>query len=116
MNLTCDMTMDLVSVYKDGLASNDTKKAVEEHLKNCPECRKFYRLYDSVDSKKPDSSSDVLEMDSYSDYNYSQLSKRLRKTHNRNIMIMVGIATAAAALTAVNILKFMRGNNNNANQ
>lgn len=115
MNLTCDMTMDLVSVYKDGLASADTKAAVEEHLKNCPECRKFYRLYDSEGSKSPESSNDIIEMDSYSDYNYSELSKRLRKKHNRNLMLMIGIAGAAATLTAVNILKFISRNNNNNN-
>ncbi len=40
--------MDCVSIYKDGLASEGTKKAVETHLKECPDCKKYYRQYDSI--------------------------------------------------------------------
>ena len=40
--------MDCVSIYKDGLASEGTKKAVESHLKECPDCKKYYRQYDSI--------------------------------------------------------------------
>ena len=108
--------MDLISVYKDGLASAATRAAVNEHLKHCPKCRKYYKLYDPVDIKPHDFSGDFIDMDSFSDYNYSQLSKRLRKKHNRNLTIMVGIAGAAATLTAINILRFMSGNNNDGNK
>ena len=36
MNLSCNVVMDLTSLYKDGLASAETVKAVREHLKECP--------------------------------------------------------------------------------
>lgn len=48
MSLNCDIVMDCVSIYKDGLASEGTKKAVESHLKECPDCKKYYRQYDSI--------------------------------------------------------------------
>ena len=48
MNLNCDIVMDCVSIYKDGLASEGTKRAVETHLKECSDCKSFYRQYDSI--------------------------------------------------------------------
>ena len=48
MSLPCNVVRDLVSIYKDGLASEETSDAVELHLKQCPDCRKYYREYDSI--------------------------------------------------------------------
>ena len=45
--------MDCVSIYKDGLATEGTKKAVDAHLKECPECKKYYRQYDSIRHPAP---------------------------------------------------------------
>jgi Predicted integral membrane protein len=42
--------MDCVAIYKDGLASEATKKAVDAHLKECADCRKYYKQYDSINS------------------------------------------------------------------
>jgi len=50
MNLDCDIVMDCVSIYKDGLASEKTVKAVNEHLKECRDCRKYYKQYDSINN------------------------------------------------------------------
>ena len=43
MHITCDMAMDLAGLYKDGLASEDSTRAVEQHLKECPFCRRYYK-------------------------------------------------------------------------
>lgn len=51
MNLTCDIVQDLVSIYKDGAASAGTAEAVEAHLKQCGDCRRYYRQYDSINRK-----------------------------------------------------------------
>ena len=45
MNITCDMAMDLIALYNDGLASEDSRRAVDEHLKSCPECSAAYASY-----------------------------------------------------------------------
>ena len=46
MNLNCDITKDLVSLYKDGIVSRATKIVILKHLCQCPDCRKYYRAYD----------------------------------------------------------------------
>ena len=45
MNITGDMAMDLIALYNDGLASDDSRRAVDEHLKSCPECSAAYASY-----------------------------------------------------------------------
>lgn len=45
MSLNCEMTMDLIALYHDGLASASTKAAVADHLKHCPQCRENYAQY-----------------------------------------------------------------------
>lgn len=38
------MCMDLIPLVKDGVASEDSKMAVEEHVKTCESCRAFYNI------------------------------------------------------------------------
>lgn len=40
--ITCDMCMDLLPLVKDGIASEDSRLAVEEHIKDCEACKKRY--------------------------------------------------------------------------
>lgn len=110
MNLPCDVVMDLVGLYKDGLASNESKAAVDEHLKECAQCRKYYKMYDSIEKSTKNQQEPVLDLDSYSDYNFSDVSKRLRKKHNRNLLLMSAIAGTAVVLTAVNLTKMLNNN------
>ncbi|MBR6740036.1 MAG: zf-HC2 domain-containing protein [Clostridia bacterium] len=39
MKLPCDIIQDLLALYEDGVCSEETKTAVEEHLKECHGCR-----------------------------------------------------------------------------
>ncbi len=40
--ITCNMCADLMPLVKDGIASEDSRQAVEEHLKTCETCRALY--------------------------------------------------------------------------
>lgn len=37
--ITCDICMDLMPLVKDGIASEDSRKAVEAHISHCESCR-----------------------------------------------------------------------------
>ena len=41
MNENCDLFRDLYDLYNDGICSEDSKCFVEDHLKECEECRKL---------------------------------------------------------------------------
>ncbi|MEG1650694.1 MAG: zf-HC2 domain-containing protein [Oscillospiraceae bacterium] len=40
--ISCDICMDLLPLVVDGVASEDSKNAVLEHVKTCDECRFYY--------------------------------------------------------------------------
>ena len=37
--VSCNIIKDILPLYLDGVVSDDTKKMVEEHLKECDQCR-----------------------------------------------------------------------------
>ena len=39
MNISCEMIKDLLPLYSDGVCSEESKKAVEEHISKCRECK-----------------------------------------------------------------------------
>ena len=49
MKYECEMIKDLLPLYKDGVCSASSTKAVEEHISECPECTKILEeLKDTV--------------------------------------------------------------------
>ena len=40
--ISCDICMDLMPLVKDEVASDDSKKAVYEHMKSCENCKNVY--------------------------------------------------------------------------
>lgn len=40
--ITCDLCMDLIPLVKDGVASEDSKNAVERHIASCEVCSALY--------------------------------------------------------------------------
>lgn len=40
--ISCDMCMDLMPLVNDGVASDDSRKAVEQHISKCEQCKSFY--------------------------------------------------------------------------
>lgn len=43
--IDCDICMDLIPLVKDGVASKNSQKAVEEHLKECSICRESFNEF-----------------------------------------------------------------------
>lgn len=41
-DISCDVCLDLIPLVKDGVASEDSKKSVENHINTCEQCKAFY--------------------------------------------------------------------------
>lgn len=39
--MNCDIVKDLIPLYIDGCCSEESEKAVEEHIRNCSDCKKL---------------------------------------------------------------------------
>lgn len=40
--ITCGLCMDLIPLVRDGIASGESRDAVERHVQSCAACRKLY--------------------------------------------------------------------------
>ena len=43
MNISCNIIEDLMPLYHDEVCSEESKKLIEEHLKECNECRNYLK-------------------------------------------------------------------------
>lgn len=51
-SLDCDIVCDLLPLYHDGIVSEKTKIAVEEHISHCEKCRsELYSLHETIPSE-----------------------------------------------------------------
>lgn len=96
MEITCDIAMDLVDIYTNGAASENTENSVREHLKTCKECRSFYAGYKkSLEDEKTEKYIKIETTpyiaDEILNESLKKLSKRLRT--RRIISNTVGIIT-----------------------
>ncbi|MEA4831144.1 hypothetical protein SDC9_77383 [bioreactor metagenome] len=106
MNITCDTIIDLVSLYKDGTASKSTMELVNDHLRECPECRYYYRHYRIRPETPEQKAPFVSELNpNEADLKYFGLSQMInRKRRNDHIATSFGsialiVLTAAVCLT-----------------
>lgn len=47
MKTTCDIIEDLLPLYLDDACSEESKRAVEEHLSSCEKCKEDLRIMQS---------------------------------------------------------------------
>ena len=43
MKLPCEIIEDLLPLYEEGICSEETRKAVEQHLDECEKCKRLYK-------------------------------------------------------------------------
>ena len=98
MKLTCNVVRDLVGVCTDCAASEETKKAVQEHLAQCPACARYYYDYERIgrihraSGRRPAAE---MEMD------YRNLSERIRRKRNTDMAATAAAIFATACVTAL---------------
>lgn len=54
MKYSCGIIRDLLPLYIDGVCSEESKKAMEEHLSECSDCKDFYGVMRSADKMEAD--------------------------------------------------------------
>lgn len=73
--MNCNIVRDLIPLYIDGCCSEESKKAVEEHMKECDDCKKLFE-----DMKSP---SDIVTV--------SESPKTFRKLNDWKASVMQSI-------------------------
>ena len=83
--ITCKVIEDLLPLYADGIASEDSRELVENHLKTCTECQEKLRRMQTPETP-PETERHAIDF--------------LKKNRRRNRNIMIGSLLAALVLIA----------------
>ena len=74
MNITCNVITDLLPLYLDGAASEDTKKIISAHLKTCRFCRDaLLRMKENGKTKAK-----IKDVRNLAMADYAELARRMR--------------------------------------
>lgn len=86
MSKNCDIIKDLLPLYADDVCSEESRKAVEEHINSCPDCKaELEKLRKNV-TVSPQNDADVIK----------RIKKRLRIEK-----LVVGIISAIVLLAGI---------------
>jgi anti-sigma factor RsiW len=89
----CNVIRDLMPLYADSAISADSRRAVREHLRRCPQCRAYFAELRSLRRKKELSAPPAMSPKA----SYPILAKRMR-AHRRRIALIGGGALAVSLL------------------
>ena len=97
-DLTCEVVQDLLPSYVDGLTSDVSNQAVEQHLKTCESCRNFYS-----EMREPMNGEDVSDINDEQKADSKKLSeidylKKIRKKNQMRILAAVLIFAIAVGV------------------
>lgn len=96
MKYPCDMIQDLLPLYLDGVCSEESKKAVEQHLSECSACKK---LYDAMRE------ADGIDRDTYNPERELQKAASFRAVKKRILRKQI-LAAVIAAIVLISITFF----------
>lgn len=99
------MAMDLIVLYKDGVASEDSKRAIREHLKSCPVCAEAFRNY-IPKRKMPPRPRHIATEDEIS-AKYKLLAKNLRRSHMMSTAAVAAVIAFSLAVGGISVIKLL---------
>lgn len=101
MSWKCDIVTDLAPLYHDKEASKASRRLVREHLRECPECRAYYKRYRPVENPAADMPSPgTVE-------NFAVLAKKMR---TRRLLLGLGVLSYVGATMGALVLQYLQKN------
>lgn len=97
MKIDCDIIKDLLPLYVEGIASEKSRKAVEEHLEECEGCKKIYQ-----EMIKP-------KLQVHYDREPAESFRKYVKKEKRKLGIKTALVTAVIILAVGAVRLFMIG-------
>lgn len=93
MKYPCDLIRDIMPLYHDEVASEESRKAVEEHLEECSACKEYYDIMcesDVVEAVAFDEETEKKTADSYQNA-YKKIVRKICKSIGVIALIILGV-------------------------
>lgn len=94
MSISCAVVKDLLPLYQEGMLSEESKAAVEEHLETCEPCRAALKHMRAPDSAPPAQGAPLR-----------QVSAKLRRSISRLAGFMAAVVLLLATVTIYHMTK-----------
>lgn len=109
--MTCEIVKDLIPMYVDKTASEETSEAVRAHIKTCSDCRDFCRFCRAAEDKlryvKNDNIAHFIkekEAANEIEEKYASLSKKLKRRKTLHIIFSALVVAGLAAYVVVDLI------------
>lgn len=102
MKYPCDMIQDLLPLYIDGVCSEESKKAVDQHLSECRGCKEFYTVMCEADQVNIDTHNANRERQKAA--SFQAVKKRILRRQILAAVIAV-IVLIAITFSGIGVLK-----------
>lgn len=99
MKITCNIIEDLLPLYVDDMVSEDSRKLVEEHLKECPACRKMQEEMmreNCLSAGRKDGNS--AQINKTEAEPLKKIRRRIRKKRILSVILTVALVAAAGGI------------------
>ena len=100
MKYPCNLIKDLLPLYHDQVSSQESSEAVEEHLKECSECKQYYEKMCGSDAIEPLAYDQEMSMKTAESY------KQVKKKNRRRVVIVVLIAVVLLLVCMIAVMGF----------
>ena len=87
MNKNCNIVRDLIPLYSDNTASDESRKFIEEHCRTCDKCNRILSL-----------SKTEIDKTTHLDDEINSVWKSIEKQHKKKKIIKIAIAVIFAAI------------------
>lgn len=102
MKYPCNVIQDLLPLYLDGICSEESKTAVEQHLSGCSKCKEFYAAMRDADDVEIDAHNEEHERRKAA--SFQEVKKKIFRKQILAAVVAV-IVLVTVALGSVGILK-----------
>lgn len=105
MKITCNIIEDLLPLYVDDMVSEDSRKLVEEHLKECPACGKMQEEMmreNCLSAGRKDGNS--AQINKTEAEPLKKIRRRIRKKRIFSVILAVALVAAAGGVGPLLVL------------
>lgn len=107
MKYPCDLIRDLLPLYQDGVCNEESRAAVEEHLRECPSCRAYQTALCEADGLFPVSGEEP-EQTADQEFRKAASLRAVRKTLLQRQVLAAVLALAVLAVLVLSAIGFLR--------
>ena len=107
MKYPCDLIRDLLPLYQDGVCSEESRAAVEEHLRECPSCRAYQTALCEADGLFPVPGEEP-EQTADQEFRKAASLRAVRKTLLQRQVLAAVLALAVLAVLVLSAIGFLR--------